>query len=687
MYDDAVRWCVPAVALSLLAACSGVDHATAVPDASVDAGAMPPPAAPALPSMAPCPAGWREVVDGDVVTCDPWPEGGPAACADDEAHFVGEAGCARIGTECPADGLPVLTADATAVWVLAEAAPGGDGSRARPFRHFTEAGVSSLRPGTVLALGRGTYEGRLLVPNGVTVRGACVAETHITAPTTSESDPTVFVTRGAASVSNLMIVDTGGPGLIASGAGTSLAVDEVVVRRARIGGVIALAASAVIARNILVDETRPRAAGTLGRGVDAEGGASVELTRAVVRASTDMGVYAGNMGTALTLGDVAVLDTRAANGRFGRGINVESGATATIARILVGDAHQAGVYVGANGASLTGDHVVVRDTHAQTLSGQNGEGLLMELGARAQMTSLAIERSDEIGILVRDVDSSLELVDAVIQDTLGVTPPDGSGVGMAAWEGGVVHATRVLVARARVVGFAVLDGGESSAQDLTVRDVLPRESASAFGRGIDVTRSSLRLARAVVERTYEVAVMVLGDGAALTGEDLLIRDTASGLARQDLGMSVVVQLGGSGTITRGLFERSHTGGVFAISAGSRITLSDVLIRDVQRPGCSDVSGCYLSVALGLASVDGAMVRATRFEVSGVVDCGVQVAGPAALDLEDGVVSGNAIGACVQSVGYDLGRLQTDVRYSDNGTNLDSTSLPVPGTVDSIGPIL
>ena len=68
-----------------------------------------PPELPLPPVLTPCPPGWREVPPEDptdpfdVAICDPWPEGGPQDCADDEAHFPGEPGCARIGTECPAE--------------------------------------------------------------------------------------------------------------------------------------------------------------------------------------------------------------------------------------------------------------------------------------------------------------------------------------------------------------------------------------------------------------------------------------------------------------------------------------------------------------------------------------------------------------------------------------------------------
>ena len=54
-----------------------------------------------------------------------------------------------------------------------------------------------------------------------------------------------------------------------------------------------------------------------------------------------------------------------------------------------------------------------------------------------------------------------------------------------------------------------------------------------------------------------------------------------------------------------------------------------------------------------------------------------------LDLMSGEIRESTIGACVQVDDYDFSRLTTDVLYVDNGTNLETTSLPIPsvGTQD------
>ena len=52
-------------------------------------------------------------------------------------------------------------------------------------------------------------------------------------------------------------------------------------------------------------------------------------------------------------------------------------------------------------------------------------------------------------------------------------------------------------------------------------------------------------------------------------------------------------------------------------------------------------------------------------------------GTTSLDAMNGLVTRAEIGACVQVPGYDLARISTDVEYRDNGSNLDTTTLPVP----------
>lgn len=171
-------------------ACSGGTGDDATPDADVIAAPLPP----ALPALAPCPPGWREVDDDPdaIPGCDPWPEGGQAGCAGDEAHFPGEPACARVGRACPAGEWAEDLPATGVLYVRAGGAAGGVGTMAAPFGTIAEA-IAAAAAGTTIALGKGSYSEAVQVPGSVTLAGACVAETTVAATTFVMSSGTITI--------------------------------------------------------------------------------------------------------------------------------------------------------------------------------------------------------------------------------------------------------------------------------------------------------------------------------------------------------------------------------------------------------------------------------------------------------------------------------------------------------------
>jgi hypothetical protein len=71
----------------------------------------------------------------------------------------------------------------------------------------------------------------------------------------------------------------------------------------------------------------------------------------------------------------------------------------------------------------------------------------------------------------------------------------------------------------------------------------------------------------------------------------------------------------------------------------------------------------------VGAATGGAVTATRFEVTGSNLCGVFVSSRGGeMDLSEGVVSGNTIGACLPA-DYARERVTTNVRYVDNATSI------------------
>jgi len=156
--------------------------------------------------------------------------------------------------------------------------------------------------------------------------------------------------------------------------------------------------------------------------------------------------------------------------------------------------------------------------------------------------------------------------------------------------------------------------------------------------------------------------------------------------------------GARGTILRALLERNRVAGVFAESVGTELSLTDLVVRDTLsherdlERACA-ASACEgLEMGDGLAAYCGAHAELTRLRIQDNARCGLQIAfsgvvDPAgqwvvcdsggSVDLHEGVVASNAIGANIQNEDFDIDRLTDGVVFRDNGLDLDMSELPVP----------
>lgn len=545
-------------------------------DAGIDAGWTVAP-----PVLTPCPEGWRErqaeTPDG-VATCDPWPEGGPVTCAADEAHFPGDPGCTRIGTACPAGEWPDdLPADRPILYVRAGGGPGGDGTQAAPFGTIAEAMVTPS-PDTIVALGKGTFDEAVVLPTGVTLWGACVAQTVVASSSPTQWAGTLMVAGTDTAVNNLQV---GGDryGVRVEGADVTVDLRNVLIARAEGMGLLVLDGASVTLRTVVVRGTRPRRSdGGLGRGIELQSGAQVTGARVVIEANLELGVVTWDPATLLSLTDVAIRDTegRAVDGRLGRGLLVQAGSAVELTRVVIERNREVGVLAWEPGTRLTLVDVVVRDTRARASDGAMGHGLQVNDGARAEVTRGLFARNRTASIVAAEVGTRLTLTDVVIRDTRG------------------------------------------------------RESDSRMGRGLQV------------------------------------------------------QTGAAAEAVRLSLERNLDVGIFASGAQTTVVLADVAIMETREQACA-VSTCLgFGAGMGIASATGAAVELTRFLISRSALAGAQLVRDGEMDLHQGEVSSNPVGVNVQTEGFDVNRLLDRVRYQNNGVNLDASALPVPDPFLPIG---
>ena len=666
-----------ALAVTLLLTACGDD------DVDVDAGAadgglrFAAPTPPAAPALTPCPAGWREARSGDdPTTCEPWPEAGRATCSGDEAHFAGEAGCRAVSSACPADGwpaaLPAPAPGATTRFVRASAAAGGDGTRATPFATIGAA-LSGATAGDVIAIGEGDYDEIVIVRSAVRLIGACAARSVLRGPIAPSA-------RGRLDIDAVDVVvrDLGvhGRGLgIWVSAGGSAALEGVVVRDVDLGGILVLGAANL--RDVLIRDVGPGAGGVFGRGLHAEGGARVHATRLVVERSRELGVSLGGAGTSSRLEDLVVRDTLgvASDSTIGVGVVVYGGASLELVRAVLEHNRFAGLNAGDALTSVTATDLVVRDTEAQASDGLAGQALFIGGGASVSAQRALLERNRGAEVASYAPGTRVTLEDAVLRDTRGRASDGAMGAGIVATEGGAVALRRVLITRVLAAGVVVDGvGGALDGEDVTIRDVGAQPDGTN-GSGVVADRgAALRLVRASLARLRLVGVYA-GVATTSTLEDLAVRDVESQSGDGRYGFGVELE---SGAVLDGeRVEIADTRGV-ALSAfdGATLRLSDVSVSRTRAMACAE--GACASVGAGVGVLSrGANLTLTRFFVADGALCGVQVAASGGLDLADGEVARNPVGASVLVDGYDVTRLTRDVVFRGNERNIDATLLPVP----------
>ncbi|MGF1464682.1 MAG: hypothetical protein ACFCGT_00985 [Sandaracinaceae bacterium] len=604
-----------------------------------------PPAIPWLEAGVPpigwgCAGGWRAVDTDGVTTCEPYPEGGPEACGDGEAHFPGEPGCRPIGRACgegPFAAVDDLPAEALLLFVDAAAAVGGDGSPGAPYRTLAEA-LDQAASGATVVLAAGAYVVDRGWPDGVSLRGRCVARTRLVAPGGTERSAVVDVARhdapiriesvriGPAEVVGLRVrrpgeavgvegvevtLATGEPGAVVVASGAEVEARSLVARgtrdgsgpfvgvglsvgaRSRLGltravlegnggaGIFVAEQALAEVTGLRVTRTRGhRRRGTRGVGIWVEGG-RLELTRALLDENRDVGILALGAGAEVVARDLVVRDTlpQASDDFFGRGISVELEASAAIDRALVERSREHGIIATSGGRAVLRD-VVVRDTGALATDGTAGRGISVEVGGRVTVERALLTRNREVGLFVVNPGSEATASDLVVRATRPREVDQTGGNGIAVQHGGSMTLARALLADNREISLGLLGDAELLAEDLVVRGGIAEQEESLLGGVFAEDGPRLVLHRAVIEGALGAGMVVRREGTEAEVEDLVVRDTAPH-PFVDRSSGVLVELGGRLTLRRGLLERNALIGLNVAGIGSSADVREAVVRDQQ----------------------------------------------------------------------------------------------------------
>jgi len=651
------------------------------PDAppTADAGGPTPPAPPrpsALPDFGDCPEGWQpREVDGAHL-CEPWARGEGPDCPDGEARLPSQSVCAPFGSPCPADGWPADLPDDGVVYVDADAAAGGDGTRASPFVTVAEA-LDAAADGDVIALHTGDYEGAVRADRPLTLRGACTRGTTLTSTAGAGPSATVTATAPGVAVRDLRI-EGDLFGVQADGDG------ELTVREVWIDGVADFGAAAsggatLRGGPLVVRNTRSPDADS-GQGVVGVGGSTIELDGLVSEHNFGAGVLVIDDGTEARVTDALLRRAGAEAAEIAGGAVAGRHARLVLERSVAEHNVAGGVFAQADGhAELT--DVVLRDTLESPVTGDAAGGLSVQAGSTAAATRVLVEHNSALGIVVIGFDSTLDLTDGAVLATQKLEGEgfEKGGSALAVTGGARANVERLLCADNSLASILVEDDGATvSARDFTALRTRPLAGIGQGGRAISAGKDArVEVERMRSEDNAEIAVLAGDAGAVVTLTDATIVRTASRPLDGFTGRALSAQLGGRIEGERVVIRDSHEVGVLAHGGGTSISLLDAVVADTQPRTCAETTCDGLGAGMGVSSVRGALVEMERFVVSGHPAAGLQLVGDGQLRVHDGEVSDNAIGVNVQGTEPDLESLTDEVYYHDNGVKLDSQALPVP----------
>ncbi len=644
----------------------------ALPDAAPDTR-LPSPAPPAPvtpPELTPCPTGWTERELEGVTVCEPWPGDDPG-CSGDEVRFVGAPECAPLGGSCPGDGWPTgLPAGEPTIYV-AEGATLGDGSIAAPFGSIEEA-TAVASSGAIIAVARGTYAEVVELPPGVTLVGACPAETIVDAPAGGGGDAALWLGEGAEA--RRLTVRGGRPG-VRPRAGATATIEELRIN-ATLFGLVATEGARLVGRDVLIADTTPE--DDIGQAAFVLNDGGIELYRASIRGMTQMAMGASGADADIVLEDVSIADTRpTSEDGLGNALAIGNGASATVRRTILSQAYSAGVMV-QSGGSLSLEDVVVVDIAETPATREAGFGVGV-LRSELDVRRLRIQRATSSAVSIIGFDTVAEVEDLVVASTRANTNDQHIGYGFGVEFGPSVSLSRALILDSQVVGLTV-NGDEARAtlEDVSIRGVAPAPFAGRVAGGLDVeARATVDASRIAVSEIAGVGVLVDGFDTTLTIQDLEV--TAIGVSIGDLGgRGLAIQHDASLMASRMVVDDAIEAGILMQGGAGVRSLADIEIRDVAM---SALNGA----AMGVVSIEEATATLERFVVADNALAGVQIVGGGRVLARQGVITGHPVGINVQGGSVDPEDFSDAVYLIDNAANFDGSSLPVPEVASAPSP--
>lgn len=324
----------------------------------------------------------------------------------------------------------------------------------------------------------------------------------------------------------------GGRGIDAPNGAVAELVKTLVERNREVGALATGGGTLVVEDSIVRDNLPEQASMEGGTGVLLRSGAHAELRRVLLSHNRQAGAQAIGADTTMLLEDATIVDTapRETDGYGGFGLAVTEGARLDVHRARL--ERNASVSIVSDASALALEDLVVRDTGSRP-DGEWGRGLNLQHGATATVVRGLFERNREYSVQATDVATTLRLEDVAIRDTLGRDADGLAGSAVVAQEGANVTLVGTVLERFREAAIIATAAGTVVHVERTiVRDALGETPTGYFGRGMTAQHGARIEATGVrIERMLDIGAFAIDSDTTMTLDDLQVDGVAGRLCR------------------------------------------------------------------------------------------------------------------------------------------------------------
>lgn len=275
-------------------------------------------------------------------------------------------------------------------------------------------------------------------------------------------------------------------------------------------------------KDSVVRDTQPDHRTRMGKGLEADRGATFDVIGSLIDHNTDVGASGYCPGTRLTLTDSVVRNTQMeiSNTR-GRGVDAQYGATVVIDRSVIANNHEAGVFAFSSGSMVEIRESVLRDTQlAPGAPVRSGYGAAVLGGGAISIERSLVMGNRNAGIGAYLPSSRITLQRVLVLNTIEAS--NGWGIGVGAGDGAEVIADKLGIQDAVAGGVAAMNLTRAPIPTITVNDLFVRRVGvgranvdggvvETGGYGLHLDRHSrMTLSRVVVTET-PWGIVIFGD--------------------------------------------------------------------------------------------------------------------------------------------------------------------------------